>query len=183
MIKQPLNKTTEQYAKALFEVANEKKSVTKVLKDIKNIQNAVPDKNLLQYLNSPLLKESQKKELIQTFSKLLKLNIITKNFLNVLVKDGHLNDLETILNAFNNINLKKNNMINVFVETAEPLSEIQEKRLKLGLEKKLKKEVILSYKLNENLLGGLILYYDSIQIDDSLEHKLKNIETIMKGLK
>lgn len=50
------------------------------------------------------------------------------------------------------------------------------------MKRNLKKDVVISYVLNDNILGGLILRIGSFEIDDSLKNKLKTLENMMKGL-
>jgi len=183
MKKQPLTKIAKQYANALYDAALNQNKIKQVCTDVQKLETVLKDETLLKDLNSPLLNQAQKQELIAILSKTLKTNSITTNFLKILADNKHFDVLKTILKSFNDIYLQKNGMLKVLVETAESLSETQEKKLKDGLQKKLKKEIILSYKLNENLLGGLILYYNSVQIDDSIKSKLKTLEQLMKGLK
>ena len=89
--------------------------------------------------------------------------------------------LQSVLDVFNNRFLDYQGIVKVVIETVQPLTKAQEQILIKGLEKKLKKEVILDYKLNESLLGGLILHIGSIEIDDSVLNKLKTLENMMKG--
>ncbi|MBR2300167.1 MAG: ATP synthase F1 subunit delta [Alphaproteobacteria bacterium] len=183
MKKEPIKNVAYQYALSLLNAAQEQGKIEQVYGDVLKLQNAFKDEAILKNINSPILRQTQKKELISLMVNTLKLNVLTKNFLYVLADNKRFDALNAVLEAFEDINLKKNGVTKVLVETAEPLSPTQEKKLKEGLEKKLKKDVILSYKLNENLLGGLILYYDSVQIDDSIKSKLKTMEQMMKGLK
>ncbi|HCU58764.1 MAG TPA: ATP synthase F1 subunit delta [Alphaproteobacteria bacterium] len=183
MKKEPIKNIAKQYALSLFDAAEEQGKIKQVCDDIQKLEVMLKDDVILKDLNSPLIKKAQKNELIALISKTLKLNIITTNLLKVLADNKRFDVLKEIFGAFEDINLKKSGILKVLVETAEPLSATQEKKLKEGLQKKLKKDVILSYKLNENLLGGLILYYDSVQIDDSIKSKLKTMEQMMKGLK
>lgn len=183
MKRQSRLEVAKKYAVALWETAAQDDNMLKVFQDVQKLQTACRDQTLLKKLNMPLLSKTQKDDLVSTIAKSLNLNIITKNFLTVLIENRRFDVLENVLNTFKDIYFQKNNILKVVVETAQPLNNNQEQKLKTGLEKKLKKEVWLSYKLNENLLGGLTLYYDSVQIDDSLKNKLNTIQQVMKGLK
>ena len=88
---------------------------------------------------------------------------------------------QDIAKSFDNKYSALSGITDVIVETVQPLSDKQSQKLKDGLEKKLKKEVRLQYRLNENLLGGLILYVGSTQIDDSVSSKVNTIAKMMKG--
>ena len=108
---------------------------------------------------------------------------ISLNFLRTLAKENAFCHFKDIADVFRGKVLSYLGGAQILVETAQNLTKEQEERLISGLTAKLKKKIYLTYKLNENLLGGLILHYDSIQIDDSVLNKLKTIENMMKGLK
>ena len=62
-----------------------------------------------------------------------------------------------------------------------PLTETQDKNLKTNLKNFLKKDVLINYHINPDIMGGLVVSYNSEMIDDSLKGKLNRLETIMKG--
>ncbi len=183
MKKENIRKQIQNYASALFQTAMAENAVDALKKDIQYLNTALSDNAVLKQLNSPILKDAQKKESIDFLSKKANLNKITHQFLYILAENKELNLLPEISGAIDDFILEKEGFLKILVETVQPLSATQEKKLKEGLEKKLKKEVILSYKLNENLLGGLILHYHSMEIDDSIRGKLNTLEKLMKGLK
>lgn len=183
MKQENITKRVQNYAEALFKTASDQNNLHAIHEDLKNLREAFGENNLQKELNSPILKESQKKELFNLLDKKFRLNRTTFNFLYILAENSNIDLISQIIDTFDDMVLQKEGFLKVLVETAQELTQAQEKKLKDGLEKKLKKEVILSYKLNENLLGGLILHYQSIQIDDSLKSKLSTLEKLMKGLK
>ena len=71
-------------------------------------------------------------------------------------------------------------IVEVEAISATALTEEQQARIKKNLEKKLSKTVTVSNTVDESILGGLILRYDSIQLDGSVKTRLERIE---RGLK
>ena len=69
----------------------------------------------------------------------------------------------------------------VVVETVKKLTSIQDKKLKKVLEKIANKKVVVEYKINPLLVGGLRVQIGSEMFDDSLAHKLNYLENVMKG--
>ena len=183
MKQENITKRVQNYAEALFKTASDQNNLHAIHEDLKNLREAFRENNLQKELNSPILKESQKKELFNLLDKKFHLKQTKLYFLYILAENSNIDLISQIIDTFDDMVLQKEGFLKVLVETAQELTQAQEKKLKDGLEKKLKKEVILSYKLNENLLGGLILHYQSIQIDDSLKSKLSTLEKLMKGLK
>ncbi len=183
MKKEDITKRVQNYTEALFETASSQDNLEVIRKDLESLRETFRQNDLQKQLNSPLLTENQKKETVEFLAKKLHLNKTTLNFLYILAENKNIDLILQIADMFEDMALEKEGFIKVLVETAQELTQTQQKKLQDGLEKKLKKDVILSYKLNENLLGGLILHYQSIQIDDSLKSKLSALEKLMKGLK
>ena len=43
------------------------------------------------------------------------------------------------------------------------------------------KNIIINYQIDEKILGGLIIKYDDIIIDASVQNKIKKLHSILKG--
>ena len=63
------------------------------------------------------------------------------------------------------------------------LSAEQDKKLKQKLNNLFKKDVIVNYHLNPQILGGLVIKCGTVLIDSSVKHQLDSLEQLMKGTK
>ena len=171
-------KISQTYARALFEAALAANNIERVQKEMVLLKD-VED---LKKIASPFLDGAARGEIIELLKNKADLSDTTAHFLELLAEKKVLAYFADIAEAFEKEVLNHNDVAQILIETVQPLSKNQHEKLVSGLKKKLKKEVHLSYKLNENLLGGLILHYGSLQIDDSVLHKLTAIENTMKGL-
>lgn len=170
-------KIAETYADALFKAATDENVIEIVGKDMAVL--ALTDN--LSLLSSPFLKQKDQDDVLNLLSKKCGLNKTTVSFLRLLISNKVLNHFNDIAQSFSNKYSTFLGITEVIVESVQPLSETQAQKLKNGLEKKLKKQINLQYRLNENLLGGLILYIGSVQIDDSIATQIKTIAKMMKG--
>ncbi len=177
MKKNTNRKTAETYADALFQIALEADCLTKTAEELSFLSQIEEIKKI----GSPFLEKEKQEELIEMLCTQSNLGKTSMDFLYLLLDHKALNLLPNISDCFNKKVLDHHGIVKILVETVQPLTTAQEKKLLDGLKKILQKDVILSYKINENLFGGLILHYNAIQIDDSLRGKLKKIESIMKG--
>ena len=116
---------------------------------------------------------------MEALSTKLKLSDVTLNSLKLIAENSRLKYLNLILKEWKKLYYEKMSILEVNVETVIPLSTLQDKKLKKVLETKLKKDVKINYIINETILGGLKVSYDTFLIDDSIETKLKNIENEM----
>lgn len=170
-------KVVQNFARALFRAALDADNMEKTQKDLntlKQIEN-------ISSVGFPLLEHHQQTELIDMLKQKLKLQKTTVNFLNLLVQTRAVGLFSDIADEFDNLVLADRHIAPIVVETAQMLSKSQEEKLLKGLRIKLKRDVVLTYKLNPNLLGGLVVRIGSLQIDDSLAHKIKTLNNIMKG--
>jgi len=171
-------KIEKNYAQALLKAALNENVLDKVQKDM----HALKSVRDVERIDSPLIERERQTALIDMLQKKLWLQKTTVQFLHVLDENNSLNRFMGIATQFDDMILARQNVEKVVVETAQPLTERQEEKLIRGLKRNLKKDVVISYVLNDNILGGLILRIGSFEIDDSLKNKLKTLENMMKGL-
>ena len=105
----------------------------------------------------------------------------TLNCLKIIVENNRISDLLLILDDFKNVYYKKHGIAEIVVETVKKLTSSQDTKLKKVLEKIASKKVVIEYKINPMLLGGLRVQMGSEMFDDSLAHKLNYLENVMKG--
>ena len=75
----------------------------------------------------------------------------------------------------------RHDIAEVEVGTVRELSAAQDKKLRANLEKMLSRKVVVKYEIKPELLGGLVIKFNSNMIDDSLKSKLNRLELVMKG--
>lgn len=171
-------KVVKKYAQALFEVALSADMLAKVQEDmhaLRNIQN-------ISQIDSPFIKHDQQEALVDMLKEKLGLENQTADFLRLMAQKNSLGLLQNVVMQFDDMVLAHKGIEKIVVETVQPLTPRQDEKLLRELKKKLKKDVSVSYILNKNLLGGLILRIGSKEIDDSLQKKLNTLENMMKGL-
>ena len=99
----------------------------------------------------------------------------------MIADNGRFKELPLILEAFGHIYLQRQGIAEVEVETVKKLSAAQDKKLKANLERKLQKQVAVTYKIVPELIGGLKIKFGSEMIDNTLASKLNRLENMMKG--
>lgn len=177
-----VSKTTvaKNYAQALYDAAQSKGLADIVYHDCRKLSGTFTASEI-KTLNNPAWRESEKKETVREIAKALDLSEPTANFLELMAQNRRLNDFNDALEQFEHIYLKENGIMEINVECVQKLSAAQEKKLQQGLEKKLGQKTVIYYNINPEILGGLVVQYGSVRIDDSLSGKLNRLEQIMKG--
>jgi F-type H+-transporting ATPase subunit delta len=177
------NKIANKYAKALFDTSLETNNLDIVEDNLHNLSEIMNNSNELKQITiNPLLAKSDKLNCLTEIAKKADYCQTTINFLKTLATNNRLFVLPNIIEEFDNLKIQKSNKILVYVSTAKELNKKQEKELIKNLEKSLNKEVIIDYRIDPKILGGLSIKLDTYMLDDSLKNKLKYLELAMKGV-
>lgn len=187
MLSEKLKKTSKTkiartYSLALYEASVGVKAVDNVFKDIVKLGSLLKNnQDVLDYLENPLWKESDKLDVLTKIAKVEKLSAETLRCLEVVCQNHRVVDLQLILKEYEHLYYRKKNIAEVEVETVKTFSSSQDKKLKEVLENILNQGVVVKYVLNPSLLGGLRVKCKSKMFDDSLSTKLNYLENLMKG--
>ena len=175
-------KSISLYANSLYESANKNKSLVTVYKDSKKLlQIHEGIFNSFKVLDNPLYKYSDKIQIIDDIAKKIKLSEEFINLLKILAENKKTNELKQIIQQFINIYNIKHNIAEIDVSSVVELSKIQKQNLLEKLKKIFNKDMIINYYINPEILGGIIIKYDDIIMDASVQNKLKKLHGILKG--
>lgn len=173
------NKNTviaDRYAHALVKIAQDGKlTYKKISSDLSLIKKTLTDSgDLKEFLNNPLISASDKKEILEkVFSQ--DIDILVMNFLKLLTDKKRFYVFMEIVDSYNKFLDKLNNISRIRVISAVELSENTKSSLKLKLEEKTRKNVILDTDINSDIIAGLIIKIGDNIIDMSLKHKLEDL--------
>lgn len=166
-----------RYAKSLFLLARDKNLVDEIKNDIDLIYqslNEIPD--ILVLLEHPVIKTSRKKAVLTgLFAE--KVNKYTLSFLALIVKNKRENHLKGILKYFIDLYRDFKGIKTTAITTAIKLSEKERKDIIDAVGQQFDASVELKEKVDENILGGLIIEIDNQQLDLSVAKYLDNLKT------
>ena len=173
---------SDRYASALYDLASEKKLVDTVLDDLLFIQSMIKNnKDLKLVIKSPLIKSNDKLVILQNILKSKKPNELSSTFLKVLSQNKRFQKTLDIISQFKNINAQKRGDVLADITSAEKLSNEQQDNIKEQLRTILGDKLSLNYKVDEQIIGGLIIKVGSKMIDTSLSNKINKLKIAMKG--
>ena len=165
-----------RYAEALFELSEEENVTKEIYNELNNVVDILKNnKDLDNVLKSPLVAKSEKVQLIETLFN-TKINNNLKNFLKILVEKGRISSLKSIELTFKELLNDKHNIIEGTVISAILLTDEKVKELEEKLSKKYNKNVTLENKVDESILGGVLVRLGNTQIDGSVKTRLDNIK-------
>lgn len=166
----------ERYSEALVSIAKEGKlTYEKIRTDLNLINDTLRTSNdLKDFLTNPLISTEDKKEIIEkVFSS--EIDVLIVNFLKVLIDKNRFDAFEEVLNSYNKALDDINNISRIQVISAVEMSEESKTKLKIKLEEKLKKNVVLDLNINSEIIAGLVIRIGDNVIDMSMKHKLEDL--------
>jgi len=101
------------------------------------------------------------------------------NFLKILCERCALNEYEGCLAAFKALYNQEHGIVEATVTTAVPLDDEQRARLAEKLSAMTDKTVSLVEKVDESLMGGVLLEMNGQRYDNTLKNRLKSIHSAM----
>ncbi len=171
-----------RYATALFDLANEGKSLDGVTASLAQLNGALAESEDLRTLTtSPMLDRVATARGIAAVAGAMQLDTLTTHFLGVLAANRRLSQLPNIIRDFNMLAARQRGETTAEVTSAHPLDAEQQDALKAKLKAGLKRDVALELKVDKDIFGGRIVRVGSRMIDSSLRTKLATLSTAMKG--
>ncbi len=173
---------SDRYASALYDLAAEKKLVDDVLGDLSNLKNILKDnKELSLVVKSPLITSIDKLNIFESLLKKINANELTTTFIKVIEKNKRFSNLASIITQFMNINSQKRGDVLADITSADELNDDQKNNITNQLKSILGDKLSLSFDVDKNIMGGLIVKVGSKMIDTSLANKINKLKIAMKG--
>ena len=164
-----------RYAKAILDLAAENKATDAVEKDMRSIVSTIAEnKELQDFLASPVIKGSAKKEALQLIFK--GGSSITEGVLSMLVDNKRVGMLYEVALKYIILNEKMKGKDVAFVTTATALTADLEKKVLAQVTELTGKTVTIENKIDERIIGGFVLRVGDLQYDASIANKLSNLK-------
>lgn len=171
-----INVIASRYAEALFQVGEETNTTDALYKELVDILDVLKsNKDFYNILKSPLIGKEEKKNLvISIFNNQVSDNLI--NFLKIIIDKDRMNALEVMQSSYKDLLNDKNNIIEGFAITAVPMSKEEIEQLENKLSKKYNKNITLENKIDESILGGVLVRLGNEEIDGTVKSRLAKMK-------
>ena len=172
-----------RYAKAIYELAEEKKILTKIVDDFISLKKLIEESDALSNLiKSPTVSKSDKQNSILKILNKAEAQKLTKNFFGTLANNGRLKLINEVIEDFLSEVSRINGEVKAEVTSSFKLDKNQQKKVVTAISEATGiKKIILSASVDESLIGGLVVKIGSKMIDNSLKTKLNRLEIAMRG--
>lgn len=173
---------TDRYATALYSLAGDQSSLDLVVDQMDGLGRLIDESPILRrLLGSPLIDVNTAQKAIhevlegQGFSK------VVMDFVGVVTANRRLGALRAIVAAFAVLVAQKRGIVAAEVTSAHPLSDVQEQQLRARLIESGYGEVNIVKRVDESILGGLIVKIGARLYDTSIKSRLQRLQYAMKG--
>jgi F-type H+-transporting ATPase subunit delta len=171
-----------RYARALFDLAEDAKSLAGVETSMKRVGDAlVASPELKALVSSPVVSRADATRAIAAVASSLSLDTLTSNFIGVLAQNRRLGKLADIVRAFAEMTASHRGEASATVTSAHPLDDAQVAAVKAKLKARLGRDVSVNLTVDPAILGGLVVQVGSRLVDSSIRTRLNTLATAMKG--
>ncbi len=169
------------YASAAFELATETGQLQPWSEALAAAAAAARDGEFRGLIGSPHVRAGQLADLLgDVVSRALggqldTVELQAGNLFRVMAENGRLNVLPEVSRLFDQLRAEKENVLDVHLVSARPVSEGLRHKFTMALEKKLGRNVRLHCDVDDQLIGGAIIKADDMVIDGSLRGRLEKL--------
>jgi F-type H+-transporting ATPase subunit delta len=174
-----------RYATALFELAQEAKSVDAVKGDLDRFSALLNESaDLVRLVRSPVYTAEEQTKAIEAVLAKAKIGGLAGKFISTVASNRRLFAVGQMISGFNTLVAKARGETRAEVTVAEKLDEKHLAAVKEAIAASGKKNVVdLDVKIDPSILGGLKVKIGSRMIDASLKTKLNSIRNAMKEVR
>ena len=166
----------DRYAGALVDLAYENKVLKEVDNDLVEMLSMLSSSDEFRVAVSSInLSSPQQQAFMSEICEKAKFHRLTCDFIGVLIQNRRLYALEGVIRSFQKMVAAREGYKEVVVETAEKLTQAQQKDIQKQLESEVGSGVVLHTKVNPEIIGGMIVTIGSHMIDDSVRRKLERL--------
>lgn len=170
-----------RYANALFGLAKDGGAIEAVEADLQGLQASLDaSADLRRLIASPMISRDDQWRGLEAVLKAMQVTDLTRNFVGVVTQNRRLFALPDIIDAFVQILAAHRGAASAEVVSARPLGPDQVRALEGALKSAMGRTVALTQKVEEDILGGLIVRVGSVMIDSSLRSRLNRLEIAMR---
>ena len=165
-----------RYARALADVVAASGDYRKVLEELQDFERAYRESpELKEVFASPAVALPQKMKVLEAIGARLGDSPLTLIFLRVLLANYRMPLLEEVVQAFRRIANDRMGVVQVIISSASDLSEAEREALASRFRELTRKQVELEFRIDSELLGGILAQIGSTVYDGSVRGNLARI--------
>ncbi len=166
---------SERYAKALFELAVEKKQEEAIYSDARELVSVCQENKIfVLVLKSPVISEKKKEKILKDLFE-SRFNVMTMKFLLILVRKNREVYIPEIARKLITLYKEYKEILPVVLTTAIPVTEAIRNRVTTIMKDYTKWQIELIQKIDPEIIGGFILNWSDMQYDASIYYQIERM--------
>jgi F-type H+-transporting ATPase subunit delta len=166
-----------RYARALADVITERGEMNQVVAELNSFASMLSQHEQLRgVFASPVIPIERKRNVLNELLSRLKLRPTSGNFLQLLLSNFRLHNLDQMLLALSRELDLRTNVISAEVTTAREINDQEKALLRDKLKAATGKEVRLQFRTDPNLIGGVVTRIGSVIYDGSIKSQLAQMK-------
>lgn len=171
-----------RYAKALFDLADERKALDETARDLQALRGLLAgSEDLRRLVRSPVLGRDAQGAGMQAVMEAAGLTELVRNFVGVVVGNRRLFALEGMIAAFLEELARRRGEVTADVWSAQELTEAQLSAVSDALKRAIGQKVRVRAQVDPGLIGGLMVKVGSRLVDASIRTRLTRLQSALKA--
>ena len=170
-----------RYAQAVFDLARDEGGVDAIADQVADLDAALKESpELREMIASPRVSRADQGRAVGAIADKMNLGPILGNTLRLMAQNRRLFVLPQLVTRLRDMIAEARGEMTADVTSAVALSDEQQDRLATTLSEKSGKTVKLNTRVDDTLIGGMIVKLGSQMIDSSVRSKLASLQNVMK---
>ena len=164
----------QRYAQAIFDLALENNEVEQWGQDLEVVSEAFQDSDFAALMKHADMSAADKRA--ATGSVLAGVNTMVRNLVDLLVSKGSVDSIADVYTSYTELLDQHLGRQRVEVTTAIALDEAEANRITSFVSELVRQEVVLTTKVDESILGGLVIQIGDRLLDGSTKARLDGLK-------
>lgn len=168
---------SNRYARALADVVTERRETNEVVAELSQFEKMLASHGQLRdVFASPVLAVERKRAVLNDLLTRLQFRPTSNNFLQLLLANGRLHNLDQMLRALSRELDVRTNIVSAEITTARAISEQEKTMLRDKLKAATGKDVRLQFRTDTAIIGGVVTRIGSTVYDGSIKSQLAQMK-------
>lgn len=177
-----LSGVAERYATALYDLADESKSLDAVAEDLRRLKGMIEgSSDLRRFLRSPLIDRHAQTKAMLSVLDAAKTGDLVRRFVGVVGGHRRLFALPGMVEAFLRRLAQRRGEVTVHVSSARALTAEQSAALTEALKKSVGQKINIESKVDPEIIGGLVVRVGSRMVDTSIRTQLQKLRRALRA--
>ena len=171
---------SQRYALALYDLAKENNQAEEFASNMIAFMKVFnSNENLKNFVKNPTYSTENQKIVFEKILNIMNFSKTIKNFFSILIIKKRIFFLDKIIEEFLKLIYYKRGEISAHLISSKKIEEKTILDIEKEISKNMKRTIKLNSKIDESLIGGVVIQIGSLMIDASIKNKLKKYKKLM----